>query len=68
MPKSPADKVATRIPVTKTVRRPNLKTDMIKKKRMPENIKIHQQYLLTIRGTKKEVRKSPIKKMPSTEK
>ena len=32
MPKSPADKVATRIPVTKTVRSPNLKTDVIKKK------------------------------------
>ena len=36
MPKSPADKVATRIPVTKTVRRPNLKTDMIKKKENAE--------------------------------
>ena len=36
MPKSPADKVATRIPVTKTVRSPNLKTDMIKKKENAE--------------------------------
>ena len=42
--------------------------DMIKNAEKGSFLKKQKQYLLTIRGTKKEVRKSPIKKMPSTEK
>ena len=67
MPKSPADKVATKIPVIKTARSPNLRKDMIYRNAENKSFPTTQ-YLLTISGTKKEVRKSPIKKMPSTEK